>query len=182
MINAHIPTLATIWMDYTTVYEITNENPDLILGVPLVLAIGGFLAFYITIRKNKLVQKKSKDSFTLFLALGFGIVFTIVSANRIPNSLKKLKEHKQVFLEGSFKTIEGKIQNFEPMPYQGHKNEQFLLNGIPFAYSDFQSNYYGFQNTASHGGPIKYDGQEIRLGYFSNLDGENIIVKVEIKR
>lgn len=169
-------------MDYTTVYEITNENPDLILGVPLILAIGGFLAFYITFRKNKLAQKESKDYFTLFFGLAFGIIFSIVAAIRIPNSLKKLKEHKQVFLDGSFKTIEGKIQDFDPMPYQGHKNEEFKLNGIPFAYSDFQSNYYGFQNTASHGGPIKYDGQEIRLGYFTNLDGENIIVRVEIEK
>ena len=85
-------------MDYTTVYEITNEMIDLELAVPLILVIGGFWAFYKTIHKNRLIQQKSKNYFTLFLGLGFGSIFSVDSAIGIPKSLKKLSEHTQIFL------------------------------------------------------------------------------------
>jgi hypothetical protein len=68
------------------------------------------------------------------------------------------------------------------MPYGGHKQESFTLNGIEFNYSDFSSSYYGFHNSASHGAPIKENGQEVRIGYITRDSGNNTILKIELKK
>ncbi|OAB80946.1 hypothetical protein [Cochleicola gelatinilyticus] len=169
-------------MEYTTVYEVTNETLDIILAVPVLLAIGGFWIFYRTFQKNKNEGRKSKDYFSLYFGLTFAAIFSIVSIVRISNSINKLRETKQIFLNGNFKTVEGKIENYEPMPYTGHEDERFTINGIEFNYSDFSASYYGFHNSASHGGPIKENGQEVRIGYFTRDDGHNTILKIGLKK
>jgi hypothetical protein len=40
---------------------------------------------------------------------------------------------------GKAEIIEGQVKEFVPMPYQGHANESFVVNGHRFSYSDYGS-------------------------------------------
>jgi hypothetical protein len=62
------------------------------------------------------------------------------------------------------------------MPYAGHAEESFSVSGVPFRYSDFQITD-GFNNTSSHGGPIKSDSY-VRICYDPS---GNVILRLEIR-
>ena|SRR5215204_11577 len=74
---------------------------------------------------------------------------------------------------GSSEIVEGKVEQFVPMPYGGHARETFIVNERYFSYSDYDLTR-GFNNTQSHGGPIK-EGLQVRI---THVDGS--IVKLEI--
>ena len=76
---------------------------------------------------------------------------------------------------GKASYVEGTVDNFVPMPYQGHANESFTVKGVPFSYSDYGVEA-GFNQTSSHGGPIR-QGLPVRIWYVGNE-----IVKLEIKK
>ncbi|MEO7576992.1 MAG: hypothetical protein ABIT83_05210, partial [Massilia sp.] len=65
------------------------------------------------------------------------------------------------------------VADFVPMPAAGHAMERFCVQQACFSYSDFVIGG-GFNNTASHGGPIRA-GLPVRVTY---VDGD--IVKLEI--
>jgi hypothetical protein len=52
------------------------------------------------------------------------------------------------------------------MPYQGHQEECFSVGDRTFRYSDYEPTA-GFNNTASHGGPIR-GGLAGRIAYIGN--------------
>ena len=62
---------------------------------------------------------------------------------------------------GNCSVVEGVVENFHPMPKSGHDTERFEVNGVHFSYSDYVMSP-GFNNTASHGGPIR-DGLRVRI-------------------
>jgi hypothetical protein len=66
------------------------------------------------------------------------------------------------------------VRNFKPMPYAGHAEESFDVAGVPFRYSDYQVSV-GFNNTASHGGPIR-EGLPVRISFVGNT-----ILRLEIR-
>ena len=70
---------------------------------------------------------------------------------------------------------EGTVSDFHPMPYSGHSYETFAVNGVRFSYSDYVL-IPCFNNTASHGGPIR-EGQQVRIAYSGKC-----ILKLEIAR
>ncbi|UWX56354.1 hypothetical protein NYZ99_09200 [Maribacter litopenaei] len=170
-------------MKYETVYEVTSENLlDMTHIVPIILAVGGIYTFLNAFKKNKKEDKNTKDYFSLILGLTMGIVFTVSSFVRISNSIEKFDKIKRSYRNNEYEVVEGKIENFDPMPYSGHKQESFTVSGIAFDYSDYYGNYYGFHNTASHGGAITKNGQEVRIGYITENYGQNVILKVELKK
>jgi len=61
------------------------------------------------------------------------------------------------------------------MPYTGHQDETFTVNGVRFSYSDFGVTC-GFNNSASHGGPIR-EGLQVRIHYVGNA-----ILRLEVAR
>lgn len=62
--------------------------------------------------------------------------------------------------------VEGMITDFNPMPYSGHQNESFNVDGRRFAYSDYNLTA-GFNRTRSHGGPIG-NGIRVRIHYLGS--------------
>jgi hypothetical protein len=80
--------------------------------------------------------------------------------------------------EIELKIVDGVIENFHPMPYNGHDFESFTVKEIKFRYSDYNS-WGGFNKTSSHGGPINHNGQHVRITYYEE-DNENIICKLEM--
>lgn len=70
--------------------------------------------------------------------------------------------------------VEGDVQDFVPMPFEGHANEHFCVKSTCFFYSDFIDTG-AFNNTASHGGPVR-NGLKMRVTYWRNS-----ILKLEIQ-
>lgn len=70
---------------------------------------------------------------------------------------------KDSYLKGDYAVVEGTVSNFHPMPYSGHEEETFFVNGLRFSYSDYELGPC-FNNTASHGGPIR-EGLRIRIAF-----------------
>jgi hypothetical protein len=76
-------------------------------------------------------------------------------------------------VDGNASVVEGRVSNFKPMPYGGHQYERFCVESRCFYYSDYASSV-GFNNTSSHGGPIKAD-LPVRVTFVGNA-----ILKLEI--
>src|SRR5580698_2710876 len=102
----------------------------------------------------------------------FSVAWTLVVAVATGNRYLSMR---QAMEQGTFKTVEGEVRNFKPMPYSGgHAYESFEVEGVPFRYSDYDLTDGGFNNTASHGGPIR-EGLPVRIAY----DG-NTILRLEV--
>ena len=162
-------------MEYTTVYDVSNESMKLfwLLPVPFILIIGGIMTFQIINRKKGWVKEILKLSFMLLFVLGWGVIVGI-------HEISSYKEVQKIIAERNYQIVEGIIENFDPMPYSGHKNESFTVNNIKFEYSDFNETFYGFNNTKSHGGPIRGNRQKVKIIYY-NRNGKNYIFKLLIK-
>jgi len=81
----------------------------------------------------------------------------------------------QTLNQSTARVVEGRVTDFLPMPYAGHQDEAFTVNGVRFSYSDFGPTC-GFNHSASHGGPIR-EGLQVRIPYVGNA-----ILKLEVAR
>jgi hypothetical protein len=181
------------YFNITKIQEYSQESHifvGLIFSSLLLFAsIGAFISF-IKGKKNKNVAKDSfdifRDIYLLFFSVLFFVLFIffirpIFGSNRSNIELNKLKE---TYNNGNYEIVEGIVSNFDPMPYGGHKQETFDINGIEFSYSDYGSyNGYSrvFRNTRSHGGPI-YAGAYVKIFYIHDeYWNENFIIGLWVK-
>jgi hypothetical protein len=102
----------------------------------------------------------------------FGCAWTIIAA--ATTGVGSYRADRAIS-SGDYQTIEGRVSNFIPAPFEGHGDESCEGNGVRFAYSDYVI-ISGFHQTASHGGPIR-EGLPVRIAY---RDGE--IIKLEVGR
>jgi len=142
---------------------------------------GGFAAFgliFIVIGAlalafpKKAVPKWSPAATSIFafLFLGFAILWT---TSAFVATYSEYCLCRNARLNGSATVTEGTVTNFVPMPYTGHADEKFTVNGTTFSYSDYGVTA-GFNNTKSHGGPID-EAKKVRVTHVGN-----VIVKLEI--
>jgi hypothetical protein len=111
--------------------------------------------------------------FSRYFLLGFAILWTALAFSITYFSYL---HHKALARENGCRVVEGPVENFVPMPYEGHALESFSVSGVPFKYSDFQMTD-GFNQTSSHGGPIKSDSYA-RICYDPS---GNVILRLEIR-
>jgi len=108
-----------------------------------------------------------------YVFLGFAILWTAIA---FFGTYSQYLRHKALAQGNSCGVVEGPVEHFVPMPITGHAEESFSVRGIPFRYSDFIVTD-GFNNTSSHGGPIKSDSY-VRICYDP---AGNIILRLEIR-
>ena len=166
-------------MHYKTVFQVTDKVFDLIPFIPVLFFLIGLGIIWFNIKQNK--TNPGKRPSTLIFGYLFSGISLIVALVFIPATIIDRNKTKKIFENKDYQVVEGKIENFHPMPKEGHENESFSVKNIFFEYSDFEL-IYGFNNTASHGGPLKENGQEVRLSYITNKAGENRILKIELKQ
>lgn len=130
------------------------------------VAIGGVIIWLG--RRNRWPLPRSIVGYFMvgFACLWSGLAF----ATMLPEYLNLRSAYRQ----GHFSITEGFVTNFRPMPYEGHQSECFSVQSETFCYSDYVVSA-GFNNSASHGGPIR-DGVPIRVSYIGNT-----IVRLEIR-
>ncbi len=164
-------------MNYKTVFLVTDNGLHIIHFAPIIpIVIGLGISLYHYKYDKDITHERT-------LKIIKGVLTTIISSIifllTFPDDFSSLKELKRIYNAGEYKVVEGVIEDFHPMPRSGHEMESFTVNNINFKYSDFVINHC-FNNTASHGGPIKQNGQQVRLSYIT-IGFENRILKVELK-
>jgi hypothetical protein len=164
-------------MDYKTVFEVTDKGFDMIALMPLLFVVIGIGISWFNIKYNK--SKSPKRKFTIVFGFIFSGFASIMLMLTVPSGLAYRNRTLKIFENKEYQVVEGVIEDFHPMPHSGHDVESFTVKGVYFEYSDFML-VYGFNNTASHGGPLKRNGQQVRLSYI-NVNGDNRILKIELK-
>ena len=167
-------------MNYELVYDAANQNLvewDFISTGILFSIIGAILVFSPRIRL--FLARRASKKFSLIFSwsiFGFALLWTLLASSA---TFFDNKESKIISIENTCISIEGVVDNFNPMPYEGHQLETFEVEGVKFGYSDFVLNG-GFNNTASHGGPIS-DGLRVKICYLHRKRTQsNVIVRLEI--
>ncbi len=162
--------------DYVTYFDATHEGwhtwPPLL--IPLLLAA---LFAWMFLKPFSGRRKSSK------LMGGLGFVFCMMmTALVFYTQYNEYISIQTAAAANGLKTVEGTVEHFIPMPYNGHAQEHFCVKDVCFAYSDFSASS-GFSRTASHGGPI-HEGLQVRISYLAYdapINAGNIIVRLEIR-
>lgn len=167
-------------MEYELIYDAANASFEgwsfLSIGT-LFIFLGTILVFSENAR-NIVSRNNSESSVRLFskIFLGFSIVTTFLGGGF---SYLSHNETKKKSLRNTCSVVEGTVTNFSPMPYGGNQLETFEVNQVKFGYSDYVITG-GFNNTASHGGPIR-SSLHVRICYFERTStNSNIIARLEI--
>ena len=119
-------------------------------------------------------EKRSYKIFSWFFLI-FAIIWTMTSFLGTFSNYKRLES---ILANGQYKIVEGQVENFDPMPYGGHKDESFTVNGIKFSFSDYTVTN-AFNNTKSHGGPID-ENSYVKI-YYTAGGKNNYILKLWIR-
>lgn len=123
--------------------------------------------------KKTMVDYKDVKAFCIGVSIFIVFLGLVTVVSQIHMYNKTVKAYK----EGDYITVEGYVEEFSPMPYQGHSDESFVIDGVEFSYSDFETGF-GYHNAKSHGGVIKGDGQHLKIGYVE-YNNKNVIVYIE---
>jgi hypothetical protein len=131
------------------------------------VAIGG-VVLWLRGTLNRPLPRSRKIA--VYLVIGFGALWSGVT---FLSTLKEYVALNTAYRRSQFSVVEGRVTNFRPMPYEGHQDECFSVQSHTFCYSDFDVTA-GFNNSASHGGPI-HEGLPVRVSYIGSK-----IVRLEV--
>lgn len=165
-------------------YEASFEfHPALLMPILMMICI----ALFPSILKQSINQKQKleekdyhyNEKFVKYFCIGGLVCCAIFSIIVLLFQIDMYNKIVRAYKQGNYQIVEGYVENFDPMPYGGHKEESFHINGISFSYSDF-SVQPGYNNAKSHGGVITGNGQHLKIGYvYYNSTKGNVIVYIE---
>jgi hypothetical protein len=164
-------------MKFYVVYDAAQQgHPTLGMNaIPLVLVCAGLLLTLAPDLMQRLLpyglQGRARRIFSwVFLCAGIlGALATFIGTTRpYDTAAAASRDHR-------YSVVEGRVADFAPMPYTGHRLETFVVGGRKFAYSDYVLTGC-FNNTTSHGGPIRA-GISVRVSFVGNC-----IVRLEVAR
>jgi hypothetical protein len=161
-------------MSYQTIFEATSEpyrNLTFLIPGLALSAVGAVLVWWPELLEKFGYKKKVWRVFSWFFFL-FAVTWTLSAGFFL---VSRDYAASQELERGNCSVVEGVVENFHPMPKSGHDTERFEVNGVHFSYSDYVMSP-GFNNTASHGGPIR-DGLQVRICHNS---GD--ILRLEVAR
>ena len=169
----------TVLYEAPTGYDSIAES----LAFPLIMILFLSLVPQLMYNPEKTFRGKNSSAikriprYTGFLLAG---VFVSLGACFILHG--QLEMYRKVivpYAHGQYEIAEGYVQNFVPMPREGHSNEMFDINGVHFEYSD-NNIIVGYHHTKVRGGVIRGNGQYLKVGYvYFNETYGNIIVYIE---
>ena len=127
----------------------------------------GALFVFAPATMNRLLPRGPKGRFRTIFNWTF---FVFAVAWTLVNFVVTYQQYHKVVTalrNGQYSVVEGPVTDFVPMPYTGHAMVRFTVGGHRFSYSDYVVTS-GYNNTASHGGPIR-EGLYVRVSYIGNL-------------
>ena len=152
-------------------YDVAKQGYDGQLFVLLALILAGLITIGFVLYLNR--HRASVRASIILVGLIFGSIIGLLGVSNVFYQRWRCINWIQT---NRYSVIEGEVKNFVPMPYDGHANESFVVNGVRFEYSDYNLSSGGFNNTASHGGPIKA-GLWVRIAY-----NHDVILRLEIRK
>lgn len=157
-------------MTYTLVYDAAKQgiSAGTIWFVLAGLAGAAFIG-YTAWKQGRRAQMVFAAIFAVLWAAGGG--FTAYALNyRHLDAAEAAREQRYL-------VVEGLVADYRPMNPSGHgSRESFTVNGVPFAYSDYDETGGGFNRSAAKGGPVRA-GQQVRIAY----DEGNRILRLWIR-
>jgi len=167
---------------YELVYDAANSDfPGwCFIGLGLIFVIiGAVLVFSPTLRSVLKRDAFEKDIKTFaYILFGFSMLWTLLAGIGLLTSYNTAKFASK---NNTCTVVEGRIKSLHPMPHGGGQNEKFEISNTRFEYSDYLITG-GFNNTASHGGPIAENIQAKICYFYSESKQENIIVRLEMAK
>jgi hypothetical protein len=162
-------------VNYTTVYQFSPKGiaPSLYATalIPLIVCT---LLFYFSRYSRKPKQTRIWAVVVLVLMETFA---TYAAWSQLSDD----SSCDRVFKSGRYSVVEGTVEDFRPMPYEGHSYEEFRVGSVQFSYSDYQDRP-GFNQSSSHGGPIR-EGLRVRIAYSDNCnEWSKSILKLEVQK
>jgi hypothetical protein len=157
-------------MHYSLVYDFSSEPFWMwrTSAIGLALVLGGLVLLRLKARPTwNFARAKPLGAFALL----FGVLIVCWA---FPQNYSRYRYLHKELDAGRLKTVTGNVSGFHPMPRGGHDTERLWVEGVKFSSSDFNEMRGGFNNTSSHGGPIR-EGLPVRIGY---VDGS--ILRLEI--
>jgi hypothetical protein len=155
-------------MPYVTVFEITQKHYQWWFS-----AAGlGFIVLgivFILVGRKWASQRRAKISGYFMVA--FASFWTVLA---FTSTFGEYRRCINAYQTGDYAVVEGKVENFHPMPYEGHQNECFTVQDKRFCYSDYVVQA-GFNQSTSHGGPIR-EGLPVRVAYYDDQ-----ILRLEVR-
>ena len=144
-------------------YEVTyRTDRGTVIPFVMVLLIARFL-----IREAREIRSKKTTKghrVNLFIC-SFGLVLSLLVCGIVITSQINMYQNIVVaYEEGRYMTVEGYVEDFTPMPAEGHAHETFQINGVLFDYSD-NTALQGYNNTKVYGGVISSNGQHLKIRY-----------------
>jgi hypothetical protein len=161
-------------MNYELVYKSSLYDIS-ILFISIVIVILCILSYFTFI-----IKKRREKIISFFMTvLIFSFLYGEIEKKRISRNIQN------IISSNTFFTIEGEIKELHIMPKSGHDKESFKINNEYFEIS-YTGNYpkkrtIYYTLTKNRNGPIKYDGQKVRIDYIK-IDGKNKIIAMWVKK
>lgn len=157
---------------YRVIYEVNDSLPG-IQTFPFPMLILVVVSIVLMKFPEILAKNRSRESAIklarVWLTGSLSLVFLTLVI-----SIYTEKHVVDAYLEGKYKVVEGRVEQFNPMSYSGHGKESFIVDHVRFEYSQ-NIVKPGFRKTRTRGGPIR-DGLNVRISYMGGM-----ILKLEIK-
>ena len=167
----------------TVLYEYTFDFANILLCfIPLVIGVV-FLTNSIKQVRQKVKNKGWNglvDSFFKYAGFVVGTLCIFLFLTIFVGVLLEHKDYVELIDNNEVCVIEGYVEEYHPMPYEGHDTEHFEIDGVYFEYSDYNM-VNGYNISASHGGVVTHNGQHLRIKYIQNeYDGvtNNVIIYI----
>jgi hypothetical protein len=165
---------------YKTVFDLTQSRLDLANGIIPMCFLFLFVGILMLILRKHIPQSRER---VLLIGIAFIVMPSLfILILLIPNFLAPSRA-RRIINERKYMVVEGKPENYHPMPSEGHDEESFDMQGVHFHYSDYTSGF-GYHNAASKGGVIKPNNY-YRITYYPDQDSLEAagpsILKIELR-
>ncbi|HXM99606.1 MAG TPA: hypothetical protein VN982_14130 [Candidatus Dormibacteraeota bacterium] len=147
-------------MESKIIFDIAAEHFDWkAVEAPAALFIAGCLG--ILMEKLKWVHIVIKN--VGYYLAGFAL---LTAAYVFIDSYVLRRDHVKALTSGECEVVEGIVEHFHPMYYEGRKDESFVISGHTFRYSDHIATTC-FNRPSAHGGSI-HGGMYLRITYIDD--------------
>jgi len=159
-------------------YEVTYRV-DYELAIPFIILLVSSCIFIGEIKAIRFEKTTKGHGVKLFIG-SCGILVGLFACGVVVTSQIDMYQNIVVAYEDEqYKTVEGYVEDFVPMPAEGHAHETFQINGIEFDYSD-NTALQGYNNTRVFGGVVTGNGQHLKVRYIYYEPWDcNVIVYIE---
>ena len=167
----------------TVLYELHFGN-ILALSMPLIMTV--FLILFPVIAEKMPREKGAEMSPVgrrIFhsCCLGGSLFVGLIAAVILITEISGYSQLADAYNRGEYEIVEGYVENYDTTHPRGGPTESFEINGVYFAYSEYEI-HQGYRKDKAHGGVISGNGQYLKIGYvntYSNGERRNIIVYIE---